>query len=70
MIGVCLSCVGKSGQGFVGYFDKGTKTQHCPDGLTATVAFGCDPKADWSKLPDNNITKYVTAEPLYRDCQV
>ena len=62
--------IDENGKGFQGIFSGGSNVSNCSDGLTALVNFVCDPKADWNKLPDNNITKYAVASPIYEDCQV
>ena len=60
-------CTDFNGKGFVGNLFDGTKTNKCPDGLSAAINFVCDPKAVWDS---DNITKFVVAKPNYIDCQV
>ena len=49
---------------------NGTVTSKCPEGYFSTVIFHCHPRANWSKVKDRNVTKYMTARPDLMECEV
>ena len=65
-----ISLLDDDGLGFTITNYNGTKTTQCPGGYFSTLIFICDSKARWNELLDYNITKFITAEPMFKDCEV
>ena len=59
-------------EGFTISYYNGTSTRDCPGGYHSTLVFNCDPNAKWDEIDttNNNITKFITAEPFLKDCEV
>ena len=59
-------------KGFTISYYNGTSTTKCPGGYHSTLVFNCDPNAKWNETDttNNNITKFITAEPILKDCEV
>ena len=49
---------------------NGTVTSKCPEGYFSTIIFNCNSTAIWSEVKDHNITKYISADPDIKECEV
>ena len=49
---------------------NGTPTSNCSGGYYSTIIFNCNSTAIWSEVKDHNVTKYMTADPDLKECEV